>query len=121
MKSSFQVVKDPHLIIRSYKTSRNIMPSSINATDLMSTGTRTSARSPQPPAELSSDIFRYVLAESGLHQLALAVLSAIVFLLEIVPLELQRRIINDLAKERHFQLIVFLCAVYACTVLLQGG
>jgi hypothetical protein len=33
------------------------------------------------------------------------VLTVAVFLLEIVPLELQRRIVNDLTKHRNFSLI----------------
>jgi ABC-type bacteriocin/lantibiotic exporter with double-glycine peptidase domain len=44
-----------------------------------------------------------------------------VFLLEVVPLELQRRIVNDLVKHRDFWFVVVLCAVYAGTVLVQGG
>jgi len=71
--------------------------------------------------EIPSNIFGYVLAESGWHQPALVVLTVAVFLLEIVPLELQRRIINDLAKDRHFRFVILLCAVYAGTVLVQGG
>jgi len=61
------------------------------------------------------------LAETGWHQLSLAVLTIIVFLLEIVPLELQRRIINDLVKDRHFQVVIVLCGAYASTVLVQGA
>jgi len=38
-----------------------------------------------------------------------------------VPLELQRRIVNDLVKHRDFRLVIVLCAVYAGTVLVQGG
>jgi ABC-type multidrug transport system fused ATPase/permease subunit len=67
------------------------------------------------------NIFRYVLATSGLHQLILVLLTVGVFLLEVVPLELQRRIVDDLVKHRDFWLIIALCAVYAGTVLLQGG
>ena len=66
-------------------------------------------------------VYRYVLATSGWHQLALVVLTVAVFLLEIVPLELQRRVINDLVKHRAYQDIVILAAVYAGTVLVQGG
>ena len=80
-----------------------------------------SARPPLRALEIPSHVFGYILAESGWHQLTLAVLTAIVFLLEIVPLELQRRIINDLAKDRHFRFVILLCAVYAGTVLVQGG
>src|SRR5262249_42568620 len=80
-----------------------------------------SARLPHGALEIPSHIFGYVLAESGWHQLALAVLTAIVFLLEIVPLELQRRIINDLAKDRNFRFVILLCVAYGGTVLVQGG
>ena len=76
---------------------------------------------PHSALDIPRNIFGYVLAKSGWHQLALAVLTAIVFLLEIVPLELQRRIVNDLAKDRHFRSVILLCATYALTVLVQGG
>jgi hypothetical protein len=39
----------------------------------------------------------------------------------VVPLELQRRIVNDLVKHRGYWLVITLCAVYAGTVLVQGG
>src|SRR5260370_18454094 len=83
---------------------------------------------PAPPpawaigaAEMPRTIFRYVLETSALHQLFLLLLTVGVFLLEVVPLELQRRIVNDLVKHRDFWFVVVLCAVYAGTVLVQGG
>src|SRR6202023_1583379 len=74
-----------------------------------------------PAGALPPNVFRYVLGTSGLHQLFLLALTVGVFLLEVVPLELQRRIVNDLVKHRDFWLVVVLCAVYAGTVLVQGG
>ena len=71
--------------------------------------------------ELPDSVFRYVLATSGVHQLLLLVLTVTVFLLEIVPLELQRRIVNDLVKDRAYRWVILLCAVYAAVVLVQGG
>jgi ABC-type multidrug transport system fused ATPase/permease subunit len=71
--------------------------------------------------ELPGSVFRYVLAISGAHQLLLLVLTVSVFLIEIVPLELQRRIVNDLVKDRLYRWVILLCAVYAGTVLVQGG
>jgi ABC-type multidrug transport system fused ATPase/permease subunit len=71
--------------------------------------------------ELPGSVFRYVLATSGVHQLLLLVLTVTVFLLEIVPLELQRRIVNDLVKDRAYRWVILLCAVYAAVVLVQGG
>ena len=67
------------------------------------------------------NIFRYVLKSSGWHQLFLLLLTVGVFLLEVVPLELQRRIVNDLVKHRDSGSFIVLCAVYAGVVLVQGG
>src|SRR5713101_6847264 len=71
-------------------------------------------------AAIPGNVYRYVLNTSGWHQLALVVLTVAVFLLEIVPLELQRRIINDLVKHRPYRWVIMLCAVYAGVVLVQG-
>src|SRR3984957_12174018 len=67
------------------------------------------------------NLYRYVLETSGWHQLCLVVLTVAVFLLEVVPLELQRRIVDDVVKHRDFWWIVGLAGVYAGTVLVQGG
>jgi ABC-type multidrug transport system fused ATPase/permease subunit len=75
----------------------------------------------QAMAMLPRSVFRYVLATSAAHQLCLLALTVIVFLLEVVPLELQRRIVNDLVKHRPYLWVVGLCAVYAAVVLVQGG
>ncbi len=74
-----------------------------------------------PAGELPRNVFRYVAGTSALHQLLVLVLTVSVFLLEIVPLELQRRIVNDLVKHRPFSWVVGLSAIYAGTVLVQGG
>ena len=71
--------------------------------------------------ELPGSIFGYVLGTSAAHQLALVVLTVSVFLLEIVPLELQRRIADDLVKNRPYRWVVALCVAYAGVVLVQGG
>ena len=84
-------------------------------------GARQDATATGGAAEMPRNIFRYVLTTSGWHQLVLVLLTVAVFLLEVVPLELQRRIVNDLVKHREFWFIVSLAAVYAGTVLLQGG
>ena len=71
--------------------------------------------------ELPGSVFRYVLSTSAPHQLALLALTAGVALLEVVPLELQRRIVNDLVKHRPYSWVVGLCAVYAGVVIVQGS
>jgi ABC-type multidrug transport system fused ATPase/permease subunit len=70
---------------------------------------------------LPRNVYRYVLATSAPHQLALLGLTAVVALLEVAPLELQRRIVDDLVKHRPFSWVVWLCATYAGVVLVQGG
>ena len=70
---------------------------------------------------LPSSIFRYVFATSWSHQIVLVILTVVTFLLEIVPLEIQRRVVNNLVKERSYQLVVTLCAAYAGAVLVQGA
>jgi ABC-type multidrug transport system fused ATPase/permease subunit len=70
---------------------------------------------------LPPNVFRFVLETSGLHQIALVVLSIAVFLIEIAPLELQRRIVNDLVKQRDFHLVIALCAMYVGVAFAQGG
>lgn len=73
------------------------------------------------PDPLPRNILRYVLATSVGHQAVLALMTIAVFLIELVPLELQRRIVNDLAKQRKFELVLTLCAVYGGVVLVHGS
>jgi hypothetical protein len=68
---------------------------------------------------LPKTIFRYVFAVSWPHQIVLVTLTVVTFLLEVAPLEIQRRAVNDLVKERSFDLVVVLCAAYAVVVLVQ--
>jgi ABC-type bacteriocin/lantibiotic exporter with double-glycine peptidase domain len=70
--------------------------------------------------QLPKTIFRYVCAVSWPHQVVLVTLTVVTFLLEVAPLEIQRRAVNDLVKERSFDLVVVLCAAYAGVVLVQG-
>lgn len=72
-------------------------------------------------ARLPRSLVRYVLEISGVHQLALSVLTVAIFLIELIPLELQRRTINDVAKHRRFSFVIALCAVYAGVVLIHGS
>ena len=64
-------------------------------------------------------IFGYVLRYTGRHQLGLALLSAAVFLLSTAPLELQRRIVNDLSQKGPFTTILWLAATYAGVSLAE--
>ena len=72
-----------------------------------------------PSATLPRSILGYVLRTSGKHQLGLAALAAGVFLLTSVPLEIQRRIVNDAIKNGATATIVWLAVAYAGVALLE--
>lgn len=59
----------------------------------------------------------FVLRATGRHQAGLAMLSIAVFLLSAVPLELQRRIINDLTEKGQFSNVLWLALGYAGVAL----
>ena len=69
--------------------------------------------------QLPRTIVGYVIRKSGIHQLGLAALSAAVFGLSAVPLELQRRIVNDAIKSGAIRTIFWLAVAYAGVALLE--
>ena len=69
---------------------------------------------------LPRGLFGYVWHASGRHQIALCVLSAVVFLLSAVPLELQRRIVNDAIGRGATGAILGLALAYAGVALAEG-
>ncbi len=68
---------------------------------------------------LPRTIVGYVIHMSGAHQLGLAALSAGVFGLSAVPLELQRRIVNDAIKNGATRTILWLALVYGGVAILE--
>ena len=74
-----------------------------------------------PPGEFAAKgLYGYIWATSGRSQILLALLSVFIFLLDLVPLELQRRIVNDAITQKAFGLLAWLCGVYVVTALVQG-
>jgi ABC-type multidrug transport system fused ATPase/permease subunit len=67
------------------------------------------------------DLYRYVWRTSGRAQIFLSVISVGVFLLELAPLELQRRIVNTAVEQRAYHTIALLCGIYLIVALAQGG
>ena len=63
----------------------------------------------------------FVVRCSGRHQIVLAFISVGVFGLSSVPLELQRRIVNDAIKTGATRTILWLAAAYAGVALLEQG
>lgn len=67
------------------------------------------------------DLYRYVWKVSGRDQIILSVLSVALFLLELAPLELQRRIVNGAVDHQEFEVIGLLCLLYVAVALVQGS
>jgi ABC-type bacteriocin/lantibiotic exporter with double-glycine peptidase domain len=67
------------------------------------------------------EFFRYIWKASARDQVILSALSIAVFLLELAPLELQRRIVNGAVERREFQFIGLLCLIYLAVALVHGG
>jgi ABC-type multidrug transport system fused ATPase/permease subunit len=72
-------------------------------------------------AVLPQTLMGYVMRCSARHQVGLAVLAAGVFGLSSVPLEFQRRIINDAIKSGATRTILWLAVAYAGVALLEQG
>lgn len=64
-------------------------------------------------------VMAYVLAYTGIHQVGLAALAVAVFGLSVVPLELQRRIVNGLTQQVAFETIAWLAAGYSAVALAE--
>jgi ABC-type bacteriocin/lantibiotic exporter with double-glycine peptidase domain len=64
-------------------------------------------------------IMAYVIQFTGIHQIGLALLSVAVFLLSAAPLELQRRIVNDVIGKGTFRTLFWLAATYGFVALLE--
>lgn len=67
------------------------------------------------------DLYRYIWKVSARDQVLLSLLAVMLFLIELVPLELQRRIVNGAVEGRGFELVGLLCLVYVAVALAHGG
>jgi ABC-type multidrug transport system fused ATPase/permease subunit len=70
---------------------------------------------------LPKTLLGYIWKASARHQLGLCLLSVTVFLLSAVPLELQRRIVNDAIGKGALDAILWLALAYAALALTEGG
>jgi len=66
------------------------------------------------------DLYRYIWKISGRQQVYLSLLAVGVFLVQLAPLELQRRIVNNATEHADFRVIGWLCLVYVGVVVVQG-
>jgi ABC-type bacteriocin/lantibiotic exporter with double-glycine peptidase domain len=85
---------------------------------------------PLNPADLSragddlrqtSGLYGFVLRISLYHQIGLALITVLLFLVSAVPLELQRRIIDDALQRGNLRSILLLAFAYVGVAIFQGG
>lgn len=76
---------------------------------------------PGGDATMVKDLYRYIWKVSARDQVLLSLLAVSLFLIELVPLELQRRIVNGAVEGRGWEFVGTLCLVYAGVALLHGG
>ncbi|MFO0989967.1 MAG: ABC transporter transmembrane domain-containing protein [Alphaproteobacteria bacterium] len=66
-------------------------------------------------------VFGYIWRTDSRNQILLSLLTVVVFLMSMAPLEFQRRIVNNGLGGADIDLLVLLCAAYAATALAMGG
>lgn len=66
-------------------------------------------------------LFRYIWRVSARDQILLSLLAVMVFLLDLAPLELQRRIVNGALEKHALEQLILLSLLYVGVVLAQGG
>lgn len=70
---------------------------------------------------LPHNIYRYIWQVSARDQIWLSLLSVITFLLTMAPLELQRRIVNDVLHDKDVEKLVMMALAYAGIALFMGA
>jgi ABC-type multidrug transport system fused ATPase/permease subunit len=70
---------------------------------------------------MTRSLYRFIWEVSGRDQLGLCLLTGVVVGLTMVPLELQRRIVNDAVANGATSSLATLGAIYVAVLLLQGG
>jgi ABC-type multidrug transport system fused ATPase/permease subunit len=70
---------------------------------------------------LPRSLFGYIWRQGARHQIALCLLAVAVFLLSAVPLEIQRRLVDDAIAHGTERTIVLLAGAYFAVALAEGG
>ena len=65
-------------------------------------------------------LFRFVWQMSARDQIFLSLLAVSVFLVDLVPLELQRRITNAAVDKHDFKIVILLCLGYLVAAAMMG-
>jgi len=70
---------------------------------------------------LKVPLYAYVWRTTRTMQIRICIITAILSPLSMLPLELQRRIINDATERHNIRLLVLYGLAYVATALVQGG
>ncbi len=68
----------------------------------------------------ATSLLRYVWLMSGWHQVSICLLAVFTAGLTAIPLELQRRIVNDVMENADLGLLWLLASIYLAVLLVQG-
>ena len=66
-------------------------------------------------------LFSWVLPGNGALQAALVLLISVTVFARVIPLEMQKRIVNEAIKLRKMDLLLIYCGIYLVSVLLASG
>ena len=69
----------------------------------------------------ASSLLGYVWRMSEWHQVAACLLAVVVALLNLIPLELQRRIVNEVVDTQNVSMLLMFCGIYVAVILLHQG
>jgi ABC-type bacteriocin/lantibiotic exporter with double-glycine peptidase domain len=69
---------------------------------------------------LPRTLYGFVVYVSGAHQIAIAILSILLFIVGTAPLEIQRRIVNATTEGSSYRAIAILISMYLALALVEG-
>lgn len=70
---------------------------------------------------MPASLYRYVWQISRRRQIVLCLVTVVVALFAMVPLEIQRRIVDEAITQAQLRYLLLLCGAYLAVVLIQGG
>lgn len=79
------------------------------------------AQSIDPAQKLPRGLYRFIWRLTSRDQVLLSLLTLLVIPLSALPLELQRRMVNEAIGERNAHLLLLLGAAWIMVLLVQGG
>ncbi len=74
-----------------------------------------------PPSIVKRSIYSWIMGPNTKLQLVMLVLIAVTVFARVLPLEMQKRIINEAIRLRQIDLLIRYCAIYLASVLAASG